>query len=227
MNHALRPLGMVLTWEDFDRRSKPDERSPSGDWDIGALHRNVEAAGALLMPVDSADLTTLTRWNPEQATLTLWSQDTLGCVMHVAQRRSHRFTRPSDLGTRGAKQAPHGTPSAQAHAHETSSKWQNQWQCTCVETGSSTSGHVRDRSTSRLGSSLPTRHSTNDGCCGTALRLHAQKAKEGGPDRGSVFHLLPFDLPSDPFPFLFYSFSTHFLLLFYSFLLLSYSFVGG
>ena len=83
VNHALRPLGMVLTWEDFDRRSKPDERSPSGDWDIGALHRNVEAAGALLMPVDSADLTTLTRWNPEQATLTLWSQDTLGCVMHV------------------------------------------------------------------------------------------------------------------------------------------------
>ena len=78
-----------------------------------------------------------------------------------------------------------------------------------------------------LGGSLPTRHSTNDGCCGTALRLHAQKAKEGGPDRGSVFHLLPFDLPSDPFPFLFYSFSTHFLLLFYSFLLLSYSFVGG
>ena len=43
----------------------------------------MEAAGAWLRPVEPDALTTLSRWNAEQATLTLWAQDTLGYVMHV------------------------------------------------------------------------------------------------------------------------------------------------
>jgi hypothetical protein len=83
VNHALRPLGLLHTWEDFDSRSKRDERTPSGDWEIAALHRNVEAAGAWMNPLEPAELPALARWNSEQATLSLWSQDTLGCVVHV------------------------------------------------------------------------------------------------------------------------------------------------
>ena len=84
VNHARRPLGTLHTWAEFDGRSKPEERTPSGDWELGALLRNVEAAGAVLRPVYPDALTSLSRWNPEQATLTLWAQDTLGYVMSVS-----------------------------------------------------------------------------------------------------------------------------------------------
>ena len=83
VNHALRPLGTLYTWAEFDHRSKPEEKSPSGDWELGALLRNVHAAGASLRPVEHDALPTLARWNAEQATLTLWDQDALGCVMHT------------------------------------------------------------------------------------------------------------------------------------------------
>ena len=83
VNHAQRPLGTLHTWAQFDSWSKDDEKSPSGDWDIAALNRNLDAAGALVRPVEGDAWTTLARWYPEQATLALWSPDTLGCVMHV------------------------------------------------------------------------------------------------------------------------------------------------
>ncbi len=43
------------------------------------------AAGAAraLRPVLPGDYADLARWSPEQATLTLWATDALGCVMHV------------------------------------------------------------------------------------------------------------------------------------------------
>ena len=85
VNHALRPLGAVISWEEFEGRCRPDEGGPSGDWEFAALHRNVMAAGAprALSPVLPDDYADLARWNPEQATLALWTADALGCVMHV------------------------------------------------------------------------------------------------------------------------------------------------
>ncbi len=75
----------MISWEEFDSRCRPNERSDSGDWESAALHRNVLAAGDTreMRPVLPGEYADLARWNPEQATLTLWAADALGCVMHV------------------------------------------------------------------------------------------------------------------------------------------------
>ena len=83
MNHALHPLGKRFTLEEFDQNSRSDERAASGDWEFATLHRNVMAAGALLEPVTAQRCEELSRWNPEESRLTLWSTVTHGCVMHV------------------------------------------------------------------------------------------------------------------------------------------------
>ena len=85
VNHALRPLGTVHTWGEFDSRCGDGEWRPSGDWEFGTLHRNILAAGEgrALRPVLPDEYADLARWNPDRATLTLWTQDVLGCVMHV------------------------------------------------------------------------------------------------------------------------------------------------
>jgi hypothetical protein len=83
VNHALHPLGKHFTLEEFERNSLPDERAAPRDSEFATLHRNVMAAGAFLEPVLPERCEDLSRWNPEESRLTLWSTMTHGCVMHV------------------------------------------------------------------------------------------------------------------------------------------------
>ena len=68
VNHALRPLGAVISREEFESRCKHDEGGPSGDWEYAALHRNVMAHGEQRghNPVLPGDYAELARWDSKQ-----------------------------------------------------------------------------------------------------------------------------------------------------------------
>ena len=83
MNHCLHALGHVFTWDEFDARALPIERRSDGDWEAAALHRNAQAAGAVMQPVFPDDYDALARWHDRGARLGIWSPEILGCVVHV------------------------------------------------------------------------------------------------------------------------------------------------
>ena len=83
MNHCLHAIHRVMSWADFDRRARSDERRPSGDWEAAALCRNVEAVGAQMRVVFAHEYQDLARWHPGMSRLGVWSPETLGCVVHL------------------------------------------------------------------------------------------------------------------------------------------------
>ena len=83
VNHCLHLLNRVYSWQEFDARARPDERNASGDWEAAALQRNLENAGADMQSMLGAEHQERARWLPEANRLQLWSEETLGCVVHV------------------------------------------------------------------------------------------------------------------------------------------------
>ena len=62
---CLHSLGCVFSWHEFDGRAMPHERNDSGDWESSALQRNLEDAGARMVPMLDGERQTLVQWIPE------------------------------------------------------------------------------------------------------------------------------------------------------------------
>lgn len=101
VNHCLKELGpdALITWDAFDALARPDERGPGGDWELQALHRNVEQAGGQLSPVTGQrEYERMALWNAEDNRLAMWGDRVLGYLVHTPGHWV-ALTRPAEAST--------------------------------------------------------------------------------------------------------------------------------